>query len=177
MIDKTNQYVTFLLDDEIYALDVAHAREIVEVPRLTRMPNAPDWIRGVMNLRGSIVPVIDLKQKFDMGATIITHRSCVLLVEFEFEGSTFTIGVLVDAVVSVFELSPEQVEPPPRYGARYSRKYLQGAGRQDGRVFLILEANEVFADIEAEVQTVGLEEAEAETEAEPAIPAQLQETA
>ena len=85
MIDKTNQYVTFLLDDEIYALDVAHAREIVEVPRLTRMPNAPDWIRGVMNLRGSIVPVIDLKQKFDMGATVISGRSCVLLVEFDFE--------------------------------------------------------------------------------------------
>ncbi|MGC4093302.1 MAG: chemotaxis protein CheW [Polyangiaceae bacterium] len=151
MIVATNQYITFQLDDEIYALDVAHAREIVEVPRLTRMPNAPMWIRGVMNLRGSVVPVIDLKHKFDMGSTEITPRSCVLIVEFEFEDSIFTIGVLVDAVLAVFELPPQQIEMPPKFGARYSRKYLKGVGRRDERVFMILEANEVFADIEVEL--------------------------
>ena len=151
MIAATHQYVTFQLDDEVYALDVAHAREIVEVPRLTRMPNAPDWIRGVINLRGSVVPVIDLKHKFGMGSTELTKRSCVLLVEFEFEDAVFVIGVLVDAVLAVFELSPDTIEDPPKFGARYSRKYLKGIGRHQDRVFMILEANEVFADVELEV--------------------------
>jgi len=151
MIVATNQYITFQLDDEIYALDVAHAREIVDVPRLTRMPNSPPWIRGVMNLRGSVVPVIDLKHKFEMGTTEVTQRSCVLIVEFEFEHAIFVIGVLVDAVLAVFELAPEQLEAPPKFGARYSRKYLKGMGRRDDRVFMVLEANEVFADVEVEV--------------------------
>ena len=151
MIVATNQYITFQLDDEIYALDVAHAREIVEVPRLTRMPNSPAWIRGVMNLRGSVVPVIDLKHKFGMGATEVTLRSCVLVVEFVFEDAIFVIGVLVDMVLAVFELAPDLVESPPKFGARYSRKYLKGMGRRDERVFMILEANEVFADVELEI--------------------------
>lgn len=151
MIVLTNQYVTFQLDDEIYALDVAHAREILEVPRLTRMPNAPAWIRGVMNLRGAVVPVIDLKHKFDMGATELSARSCVLIVEFVFDETIFVIGVLVDAVLAVFELAPEAIESPPQFGARYSRKYLHGVGRHGDRVFMILAANEVFADVEVEL--------------------------
>jgi purine-binding chemotaxis protein CheW len=151
MIVLTNQYVTFKLDDEIYALDVAHAREIVGVPRLTRMPKAPAWIRGVINLRGSVVPVIDLKHKFEMGATEIGPDSCVLIVEFMFEDAIFVIGVLVDAVLAVFELAPSEVEAPPKFGARYSRKYLKGVGRLDGRVFMILEADEVFSDVDAEL--------------------------
>ena len=152
MIVATNQYVSFKLDEEIYALDVAHAREIVEVPRLTRMPNAPEWIRGVINLRGTVVPVIDLKHKFHMGATEVTQRSCVLLVEFEFDAALFVIGVLVDAVLAVFELPAEAIESPPKFGARYSRKYLKGVGRHDGHVFMILEANEVFADVDVETE-------------------------
>lgn len=146
MIASTNQYVTFRLDDETYALDVGNAREIVEAPRLTRMPNAPSWIRGVMNLRGSVVPVIDLKQKFDMGVTELTRLSCVLLVEFMLDQEPFVIGVLVDAVLEVFELPPETIEPPPKFGARYSRQYLRGMGRRNDRVFVILDADKVFSD-------------------------------
>jgi len=176
MIVATNQYITFQLDDEIYALDVAHAREIVEVPRLTRLPNTPNWIRGVMNLRGSVVPVIDLKHKFDMGATEITLRSCVLVVEFEFDEAIFVIGVLVDCVLAVFDLPPEQVEAPPKFGARYSRKYLKGIGRRDDRVFMILEANEVFADIEVELDEAG-EAVEPLEHANDGAPRELSESA
>lgn len=163
MIVPTNQYVTFRLDEEIYALDVAHAREIVELPRLTRMPSAPGWIRGVMNLRGSVVPVIDLKQKFAMGSTTITRDCCVLVVEFSFEDALFVIGVLVDAVLAVFELAPDQVEPPPKFGARYSRKYVKGTGRREQQMFLILEANEVFADVEPQLDSNGSDSAEVTT--------------
>lgn len=146
MIVATNQYVSFRLDNETYAIDVGNAREIVEAPRLTRMPSAPSWIRGVMNLRGSVVPVIDLKQKFDMGVTELALHSCVLLVDFMLEREPFVIGVLVDAVLEVFELAPEAIEPPPKFGARYSKRYLRGMGRRSECVFLILDADRVFSD-------------------------------
>lgn len=128
MIVPVNQYVSFRLGEETYALDVSHAKEIVEAPRLTPMPHAPPWIRGVMNLRGSVVPVVDLKRKFVMGATELGAHTCVLLIEFESESSQFLIAVLVDAVL---ELSPSELEPPPAFGARYSRKYLKGVGRRE----------------------------------------------
>lgn len=160
MIVATNQYVTFRLDDETYALDVGNAREIVEAPRLTRMPNAPSWIRGVMNLRGSVVPVIDLKQKFEMGVTELTSHSCVLLVEFIFEQQPFVIGVLVDAVLEVFELAPEAIEPPPKFGARYSKRYLRGMSRRSERVFLILNADRVFSDTALKLEADAEEPAE-----------------
>jgi purine-binding chemotaxis protein CheW len=171
MIIATHQYLTFKLEDEIYAIDVAHAREIVELPRLTRMPNAPPWIRGVMNLRGSVIPVIDLKHKFAMGATAVSAESCVLVVEFMFEDAIFVIGVLVDAVLAVFELEPQEVEEPPKFGARYSRRYLKGMGRRDNRVFMILAADEVFADVDLELaapEASDLELSVSDAEAEPA---------
>jgi len=146
MIARTNQYLTFRLDDEVYALDVGNAREIVDTPRLTQMPNSPGWIRGVMNLRGSVVPVIDLKQKFGMGVTATTRDSCVLLVEFMLEEELFLIGLVVDSVLEVFELAPGSIEAPPKFGARYSHGYLRGMGRRDDRVFMILEADKAFAD-------------------------------
>ena len=151
MIAQTHQYVTFRLDDEIYAIDVGNAREIVEVPRLTRMPTAPAWMRGVINLRGSVVPVIDLKQKFEMGVTELTRSSCVLLVEFELDGQPFCLGVLVDAVLEVFELAPDAIEEPPRFGARYAKRYLKGMGRRGERVFMILDADRVFSDSDVEL--------------------------
>ena len=151
MIAQMNQYVSFRLAEETYALDVSHAKEIVEAPRLTPMPHAPAWIRGVMNLRGSVVPVVDLKRKFAMGTTELGAHTCVLLVEFASESSQFLIAVLVDAVLAVFELSPSELEPPPAFGARYSRKYLKGVGRREGAMFMVLDANEVFADVEPEL--------------------------
>jgi purine-binding chemotaxis protein CheW len=150
MITTTNQYVTFRINQEVYALDVGNAREIVEVPRLTRMPNTPAWIRGVMNLRGSVVPVVDLKQKFAMGSTEITANACVLMVEFNLDDQLIVIGLLVDAVLEVFELREEAIEEPPKFGARYSRRYIRGMGRRNDVVFIILDPEKVFADVDLE---------------------------
>lgn len=147
MINPTHQYVTFRLEQEIYALDVANAREIVELPPLTRMPNTPKWIRGVMNLRGAVVPVVDLKEKLGVGPTEATLEACVLVLEFVMDDQLFVLGLLVDAVLEVFELTTEQVEPPPQFGAQYSRVHIRGIGRRDDNVFIILDADKVFGDV------------------------------
>ena len=157
MISATNQYVTFRLDGEVYALDVGNAREIVGVPRLTRMPSTPSWVRGVMNLRGSVVPVVDLKHKFDMGPTAITKDACILVVEFHVDEQVFVIGMLVDAVVEVFELPPQAIEEPPRFGARYSPRYVKGMGRRGDSVFVVLDADKVLSENEVNVTRSGID--------------------
>lgn len=123
-----------------------------------------------MNLRGSVVPVVDLKRKFALGATELGAHTCVLLIEFESEGSQFLIAVLVDAVLAVFELSPSELEPPPAFGARYSRKYLKGVGRRESTMFMVLDANEVFADVEPELGEAPLDDADPEPPQTPLDP-------
>jgi purine-binding chemotaxis protein CheW len=157
MITATNQYLTFRLNGEVYAIDVGNAREIVGVPRLTRMPGTPSWIRGVMNLRGSVVPVVDLKHKFDMGQTEVTKDACILVVEFQVDGQPYVIGLLVDAVVEVFELNPDAIEEPPRFGTRYSPRYIKGMGRRGDVVFVVLDADKVLSESEVTVARGGVE--------------------
>lgn len=145
-MEPTSQYLTFRIGDESYGLDVANAREIVEGPSLTPMPKAPPWVRGVLNLRGSIVPVLDLKRKFEMGETEIGPHSVVVIVEFELEGEEFVVGMLADRALEVFEYEPKDIEAPPKFGARYAKSYLRGVGRRAGYLFVILAAEKVFAD-------------------------------
>jgi purine-binding chemotaxis protein CheW len=125
---------------------VAHAREVIEVSTLTAMPKAPDWIRGVVNLRGNVLPVLDLRRKLDMGISVLGKRASVIVVELELGPDALQVGVLVDAALEVFEYPTASIEPPPKFGARFSRGYLRGVGRRDKYVFFILEANQVFAD-------------------------------
>jgi purine-binding chemotaxis protein CheW len=141
-----NHYVVFRLGEEVYGLDVANAREIVEVPKLTPIPSVPEWIRGVVNLRGGVVPVIDMKMKFSMGRTEASASSCVLIVEFEGGEEDFVVGVLADRVLDVLELADSAVEPPPKFGARFSKAYLRGLGRKGDLLFVIIDAPKVFSD-------------------------------
>lgn len=160
MITATNQYVTFRLYGEVYAIDVGNAREIVGVPRLTRMPGTPGWVRGVMNLRGSVVPVVDLKHKFGMGPTEVTKDACILVVEFQMDDQANVIGLLVDAVVEVFELAPESIEEPPKFGTRYSPRYVKGMGRRGDVVFVVLDADKVLSESEVTAARGGAEAGE-----------------
>ncbi len=145
----TREYLTFRLGKEHYALDVEHAREVIEVSSLTAMPKAPSWVRGMVNLRGSVVPVLDLKRRFEMGDMEVAVRSIVVIVDLEVDGESFVVGVLVDAAVEVFAYPASQIEPPPKFGTRFSRSYLRGMGRRDEYLFVILEAEKVFADTDA----------------------------
>jgi purine-binding chemotaxis protein CheW len=143
---SVTQYLTFRIDREVYAIDIAHAREVIEVTTLTAMPKAPRWIRGVVNLRGSVLPVIDLRCRFGMGESVLGKRCSVVMVELAQGADTIQVGVLVDAALEVFEYEDAQIEPPPKFGARFSRNYLRGVGRRNQYLFFILIADKVFTD-------------------------------
>ena len=143
---SSTQYLTFRVDQEVYGIDIAHAREVIEVSALTPMPKAPEWIRGVVNLRGSVLPVIDLRRRFNMGDSTLGKRPSVVVIELASGDDTITVGVLVDTALEVFEYADEQIEPPPKFGARFSRNYLRGVGRRNQYIFFILIADKVFTD-------------------------------
>lgn len=146
-----NQYVTFLLGEETYALDVDNAREILDFSTPARLPNSPEWLRGVINLRGSVVPVVDLKQKFGMHATEKTRRTCIIVVEILLRGQSHTLGVLADAAQEVFEMEASEIEPAPTFGTRLSTHFIRGMGKRNGKLFVILAAEKVFSEEEAAV--------------------------
>jgi purine-binding chemotaxis protein CheW len=149
------QYLTFRIDREVYGIDIAHAREVIEVSALTPMPKAPAWIRGVVNLRGSVLPVLDLRMRFGMGESVLGKRSSVVVVELAHGEDPIRVGVLVDSALEVFEYSDAQVEPPPKFGARFSRNYLRGVGRRSQYLFFILIADKVFTDQEVLLHAAG----------------------
>lgn len=144
-LGRTNQYLTFKLGPEVYALDVASARQIVEFTLITQIPGTPPWVRGVINLRGTVVPVLDLKMKFDLGTTERTVNTCVIIVEFTVDDEVFVVGMLTDSVQEVFELDAGQIEPPPKFGTRVSTEYVRGMGRRDDNLFIILDPQRIFA--------------------------------
>jgi purine-binding chemotaxis protein CheW len=144
-ITETRQYLTFKLDSEVYAIDVAQVREILEVSGITRVPQTPLYMRGVINLRGSVVPVMDLRLKFGMSETEQTINTCIIVVEAFFEGETLVVGALADSVQEVFELEPSQIEPPPRMGTRLNTDFIRGMGNYDGQFIMILDIDKVFS--------------------------------
>jgi purine-binding chemotaxis protein CheW len=149
------EYVSFRLGTELYALDVWHAREIVDAPPVSQLPNAPDWIAGLMNLRGRIVPVVDLKRKFDLGdGGQGGGRGYVIVVDVESDdGTSSAVGVLADAVLEVFDLGDAELTPPPKFGARFSRAYLRGLIKRETSVIAVMDAARVLADADAVLET------------------------
>ena len=138
------QYLTFKLGEEVFALDVAEVREILDFTTVTKVPRTPDYMRGVINLRGSVVPVMDLRLKFDMTATEQTVNSCIIVVEMNFGSDQVVIGVLADAVQEVIDLEPEQIEPPPRIGTKLNTEFILGMGKHNGSFMMILDIDKIF---------------------------------
>jgi purine-binding chemotaxis protein CheW len=147
----STQYLTFKLGAETFALDVAEVREILDFTTVTKVPRTPSFMRGVINLRGSVVPVMDLRLKFGMSATQQTVNSCIIVVEMTMEGDSIVIGVLADAVQEVIDLEPEQIEPPPRIGTKLNTEFILGMGKHNGSFMMILDIDKIFesADLEA----------------------------
>lgn len=142
------QYLSFQLAGEEFAFGILRVKEILEYDTLTRVPNAPPAVRGVINLRGSVVPVLDLAVLFGLPATAVTKRSCVIIVEVQIDGQQLVMGVLADAVNQVIELAPETIEPPPAFGSRVRVEYLTGMGKVDSRKFvLILDIDRLLGDV------------------------------
>jgi purine-binding chemotaxis protein CheW len=117
-IKETTQYLSFNLDDEVFALDISKVREVLEYTTVTKVPQTPAFMKGVINLRGSVVPVIDMRLKFGMSVTEKTINTCVIIVEINLDGNTTVLGAMADSVQEVFELEEDQIEPAPEIGTR-----------------------------------------------------------
>ena len=162
-ITQTTQYLTFKLAEEVFALDVAKVREILDFTTVTKVPQTPDFMRGVINLRGSVVPVMDLRLKFGMSATEKTVNTCVVVVEMVVDGEPMVLGVLSDSVQEVIDLEPEQIEPAPRIGTKLNTEFILGMGKHNDQFMMILDIDKVFTEGEKEaIRSVESEEAEEE---------------
>jgi purine-binding chemotaxis protein CheW len=144
------QYLTFLLGGEEYAMPILRVREIVAFEPLTRVPRMPAFIRGVMNLRGTVLPVIDLSVKLGMAPSEITRTTCILTVEMNRDGETTSVGLLADEVRQVVDFASSQIEPAPAFGTRLALEFLQGMGRMESRFALILNLDKLLSALELE---------------------------
>ncbi len=167
-----SQYLTFIIADEEYAVSIIRVKEIIQYDTLTKVPKTPRWIRGVINLRGGVVPVVDLAVKFGLPETVITSSACIVITEAEIHGELCVMGVLADAVSQVIELKPEDIEPTPAFGTRINVDYLVGMGKSGKKFVLMLDIDKVLSAeelLEAAEVSEGSVAApdEAEAEAEP----------
>jgi len=159
------QYLSFQVAGEEFAFGILRVKEILEYDTLTRVPNAPPAVRGVINLRGAVVPVLDLAHLFGLPATAVTKRSCVIIVEVRVDEQELVMGILADAVNQVIELAPDTIEPAPAFGSRVRVEYLVGMGKLDSRKFvLILDIDRLLGDVGAATAAVALPTPQAKTE-------------
>ncbi|MDX9995263.1 MAG: chemotaxis protein CheW [Rhodocyclaceae bacterium] len=147
---ETRQYLTFQLAGEMYALRILNVKEIIEYGSLTEIPMMPGFIRGVINLRGAVVPVVDLSARFGNRQTEIGRRTCIVIIEVsdEQEDGSRTrhdIGVVVDAVSEVLEIPAGEIEPAPSFGAKIRADFIEGMGKVDGRFVIILDIRRVLS--------------------------------
>lgn len=142
---ETGQYLTFRLDRELFAVDIAKVREVLEFTTVTKVPRTPDFMRGVINLRGNVVPVVDMRLKLGLTQTEKTVNTCVVIAEVEVDGESTVLGALTDSVQEVIELDKAQVLPAPRMGTRIDTSVIRGMGRRDEEFIIILDINRVFS--------------------------------
>jgi purine-binding chemotaxis protein CheW len=147
-ITETTQYLTFKLADEIFAVDVAKVREILDYTPATKVPGTPEFMRGVINVRGNVVPVVDMRLKFGLTETEKTVDTCIVVMEIAFDDETTVLGALVDSVQEVFELEGGQIEPPPRIGSRWRTEFIKGIGKRNEELIIILDIDRVFSSME-----------------------------
>jgi purine-binding chemotaxis protein CheW len=147
-ITETKQYLTFSLEEEFYAIDVGNVQEVLELSPITKIPKTPDYMSGVINVRGSVVPVVDLRSKFDMPSVESTVDTSIVVIEVHTEQDDLTIGVMVDKVEEVVEIAPENIEPTPKIGTRLDTTFIDGMGKYKDNFLIILNVNEVFTSQE-----------------------------
>lgn len=139
------QYLTFTLSGEMFAMGIRHIKEIIEYGHLTTVPMMPEFIRGVINLRGAVVPVVDLSARFGRQPSETNRRSCIVIVEVVCNGEQQDVGVVVDSVSEVLEILATEIEPPPSFGARIRTEFIRGMGKVDGRFVIILDVDQVLS--------------------------------
>jgi purine-binding chemotaxis protein CheW len=143
-----NQYLTFFIRGEEYAVSILRVKEIIEYDTVTRVPTTPAHVRGVLNLRGTVLPVIDLAAKFGHGDTAATRTTCVIVAETKHDDAMLVVGLLADSVSSVVDIADDAVEPPPSFGTNVRVDFLTGMGKLEGRLVLVLDLDRILTPIE-----------------------------
>jgi purine-binding chemotaxis protein CheW len=145
---ETTQYLTFKLGDEVFALDITKVREVLDFTTVTKVPRTPEFMRGVINLRGSVVPVVDLRLKFGMTKTESSVNTCIIITEVTVDSDTTVLGALADSVQEVLDLEPGSIAAAPKIGTRLKTEFIKGMGRRDDRFIIILDIDKVFSSDE-----------------------------
>jgi purine-binding chemotaxis protein CheW len=143
--NETRQYLTFKLGNEIFATDVAKVREILDFTTITEIPRTPDFMSGVINLRGSVVPVVDMRLCLEMSKTERTTNTCIVVLEVLLDGESIVIGALADSVEEVIDLDSDQIRPAPRIGTQVRTDFIKGMGKREEQFIMILDIDRVFS--------------------------------
>jgi len=146
--NETFQYMTFKLGDELFAINVAQVREVLEVLQITKVPTAPAYMRGLVNVRGQAIPVVDLRRRFGLPSVPDTVHTRVCVMELTLDGETAIIGGLADSVHEVIELDKDSINPPPRIAMRWRSEFILGMGKRGDEFIIILDVNAVFSSDE-----------------------------
>jgi purine-binding chemotaxis protein CheW len=144
-IVRTDQYLTFTLAEETFAIEIVKVREVIDYVHLTRVPRMPVFLRGVINLRGSVVPVIDLRLILSMPAVEKTVDTCIIIAEVNMDGEPLHLGMLADSVQEVIDIDPSQIDPPPRLGSMLNTEFIRGMGKRGEGFFIILNIDQVLS--------------------------------
>lgn len=150
MTTHSEQYLTFIIRGEEHAVPILRVKEIIEYETVTRVPGTPQWVRGVINLRGAILPVIDLASKFGHAESAVTKTTCTVVVETNLRDELITVGVMADAVSEVLDFTAGQIEPPPSFGTHVRVDYLLGMGKLERKLVLILDIDRLLSPVELE---------------------------
>jgi purine-binding chemotaxis protein CheW len=148
MITQSRQYMTFTLGDEFFAIDVAQVREVLEISSITKVPTAPGYMRGVVNVRGQATAVVDLRLRFGLPPADDTVHTRIIVMELELDGEPAVLGGIADSVHEVIELDPSAIDPPPRIAMRWRADFVQGMGKRGADFLIILDVNAVFSSEE-----------------------------
>lgn len=138
------QFLAFTLQEEIFCIEILHTREIIEFAQLTEVPMMPPFVRGVINLRGAVMPVLDLAARFGRTCSAVGRRTCIVIVEVVHEGEIEAVGLMVDAVNEVKEIARADIVPPPAFGSRIRSDFIAGMGRVNNKFVMILDVNRIF---------------------------------
>ena len=142
---KEGKYLTFSLDNEQYGIGILKIKEIIGMIPITPVPRTPQYVKGVINLRGKVIPVIDLRERFGMGVVNSTERTCIIVVEIEGNSGTIMMGILVDSVSEVLSIKGEDIEDTPTFGAKLDTDYILGMAKMDGGVKILLDIDCVLS--------------------------------
>jgi len=147
-IHETALYLTFKLADEVFSIDVSQVREVLDLTSITKVPKAPEFMRGVINVRGNVVPVVDMRVKFGMSRVEGTVNTRIIVMDLTLDEENVVLGAIADSVHEVLELDPGQIEPPPKIGNRWRTEFIKGIGKRDDEFIMILDVDRVFSSQE-----------------------------